>query len=107
MFRLLKNTILDIKDEGEKEELALLRLAELRQRLEMRLPDESFTDAELRAVVGLLAGPGAVWKLEFGDFVLLRPEWINSYAAAVIRSVRAHIGEIGVIREDRVLAGDR
>ena len=46
-------------------------------------------------MVGLLAGPGIVWQLEFGDFVLLQPERINAYAAAVIRKVRAHTDEIG------------
>jgi len=38
--------------------------------------------------------------------VLLQPERINAYAAAVIRSVRAHTDEIGCISEERVLAGD-
>jgi hypothetical protein len=54
----------------------------------------------------LLASPGIVWQLEFGDFVLLQPERINAYAAAVIRTVRAHTDEIGCIAEARVLAGD-
>src|SRR5437867_3110556 len=67
---------------------------------------ETFTLEELRAVVGLLAGPGIVWQLEFGDFVLLQPVRINAYAAAVIRSVRAHTEEIGCILEERVLAGE-
>ena len=47
-----------------------------------------------------------MWQLDFGDFVLLQPERINAYAAAVIRSVRAHMDEIGCISEERVLAGD-
>ncbi len=72
----------------------------------MRLPDELFTLEELRAVVALLAGPGVVWQLEFGDFVLLQPERINAYAFAVIRSVRAHSDEIGCIWEERVLKGE-
>lgn len=46
-----------------------------------------------------------VWQLEFGDFVLLIPERVNAYAAAVIRKVRAHTEEIGVIVEEDVLAG--
>ncbi len=101
IFRLLKEEIVRLKDEGK----ALLRMAELRQQLEMRLPREVFTPEQLRAVAGLLAGPGVVWQLEFGDFVLLQPERINSYAAAVIRSVRAHTEEIGCIAEEDVLAG--
>lgn len=107
IFKLLKNEIVRLKDEGTKDDgKVLLRMAELKQQLEMRLPGESFTPDELRAVVGLLAGPGIVWQLEFGDFILLQPERINAYAAAVIRSVRAHTEEIGCISEERVLGGD-
>jgi small GTP-binding protein len=102
IFKLLKDAVLALRDEG----VNLLRMSELKQRLELRLPGESSTPEVLRAVVGLLAGPGIVWRLEFGDFVLLRPELINAYAAAVVRSVRAHKEEIGVIPEARVLAGD-
>ena len=102
IFKLLKDAIVGLRDE----DVVLLRMVELKQRLEMQLPKETFTLEELRAVVGLLAGPGLVWKLEFGDFVLLQPERINSYAAAVIRSVRAHSDEIGAILEERVHQGD-
>ncbi len=100
-FKILKEEIVRLKDEGK----VLLRIGELKQQLEMRLPEEFFTLEQLRAVVGLLAGPGIVRQLEFGDFVLLQPERINAYAAAVIRSVRAHIDEIGCILEEQVLAG--
>jgi small GTP-binding protein len=107
IFKLLKNEIIKLKDDAAKDEgKALLRMAELKQQLEMRLPGESFTPDELRAVVGLLAGPGIVWQLEFGDFVLLQPERINAYAAAVIRSVCAHPEEIGCISEERILEGE-
>jgi small GTP-binding protein len=101
IFKLLKEEIVRLKDEGK----VLLRMGELKQQLEMRLPGEAFTLEQLRAVVGLLAGPGVVWQLEFGDFVLLVPERVNAYAAAVIRKVRAHTEEIGVIGEEDVLAG--
>lgn len=132
IFRLLKDEIIALKDEGK----VLLRMGELKQQLEMRLLQQSLQDGdaprsalhslwqkiagqnktapaisetfkleELRAVVGLLAGPGVVWQLEFGDFVLLQAERINSYAAAVMRKVRAHPDEIGSILEEDVLAG--
>jgi len=102
IFKVLKDEIVKLRDEG----IVLLRMGELKQQLEMRLPDEHFDMDELRTVVGLLAGPGAVWRLEFGDFVLLQAAWVNTYAAAVIRSVRAHIGEIGVILEEDVRSGN-
>ncbi len=101
IFKLLKDEIVSLKDEGK----VLLRMGELKQQLEMRLPAETFTIEQLRAVVALLVGPGIVWQLEFGDFVLLQPERINSYAAAVVRKIRAHTEEIAVILEEDVLAG--
>jgi len=98
-FKMLKEEILKLRDEGR----VLLRMAELKQQLALRLPHKTFTIEELRAVVGLLAGPGLVWKLEFGDFVLLQPERINAYASAVIRKVRQHPEEIGCILEQDIL----
>jgi small GTP-binding protein len=102
IFKLLKEEILKLKDEGR----VLLTLSELKQNLELRLSDEEFTFDEFKTVVGLLAGSGVVWQLEFGDFVLLQPERINSYAAAVVRSVRKHVDEIGCIAEEKVLEGE-
>jgi hypothetical protein len=45
-------------------------------------------------------------RLEFGGFILLRPEVLSRYAAAVVRKVRQHPRELGCIREDELLAGD-
>ncbi|HQU82441.1 MAG TPA: DUF4365 domain-containing protein [Pyrinomonadaceae bacterium] len=102
IFKLLKEEIIKLKDEGR----VLLTLSELKQNLELRLAEEKFTFKEFKTVVGLLAGSGVVWQLEFGNFVLLQPERINSYAAAVVRSVRKHIDEIGCIAEEKVLNGE-
>ena len=61
---------------------------------------------ELRAVLTLLAGPGMIPRLDFGGFILLRPEVLSRYAAAVVRKMRKHPQELGCIREDELLAGD-
>ncbi|MCU0782641.1 MAG: hypothetical protein MUF81_01065, partial [Verrucomicrobia bacterium] len=47
-----------------------------------------------------------IQRLDFGGFVLLRPEVLSRYAAAVVRKVRKHPQELGCIREDELLAGD-
>jgi hypothetical protein len=47
-----------------------------------------FTDDELKTVISLLAGPGVVWELGFGSWILLQPELINFHPRAVIRSLR-------------------
>ena len=115
-FRKLKEVIVRIKDrtyakpKGKKKPTpapVLLSSDALARMVSEGWKEEpKFTDDEFRAVVSLLHGPGVVWKLEFGDLVLLQPERINAYAAALVRKVRKHIDEMGVIPEADVLAGD-
>jgi small GTP-binding protein len=91
-FKRLKDEILLIRDEGG---IALATFKELESLLAARLPAEfHFSSAELRTVVSLLDSPGVVKDLNFGSYILLRPEWINIYAQAVIRTLRA--AELGL-----------
>lgn len=50
-FKLLKEEIIRLSDEG----FTLLRMSELKQQLEMRLPDAPYTYEELKVLVGLSA----------------------------------------------------
>jgi hypothetical protein len=104
LFKRLKEEIIRFKDSGR----VLMRFNELRDSLQLRLTSEDgrFADEELKAVIGLLAGPGAVWELNFGSWILLHPERINSYAQAVIQTLRKDPLERGCLSEQRVLGGD-
>lgn len=102
LYHQMKQEILRLRQNG----LVLIRLAELKQRMEMTLAGENFELAQLEAVVSLMAGPGMIQRLEFGGFILLRPEVLSRYAAAVVRKVRNHPQEMGCIREDELLSGD-
>jgi small GTP-binding protein len=104
LFKRLKEEIIRLKDEGR----VLMRFNELRETLQLRLSGEfkRFADHELRAVLTLLAGPGVVWELAFGSWVLLQPERINAYAQAVIRALQADEHQRGCLMEERVLKGD-
>jgi hypothetical protein len=104
LFKRLKEEIIRLKDEGR----VLMRFNELRETLQLRLSGEfkRFADEELRAVLTLLAGPGVVWELTFGSWVLLQPERINAYAQAVIRTLQADEHQRGCLMEERVLKGD-
>ncbi len=104
LFKRLKEEIIRLKDEGR----VLMRFNELRETLQLRLSGEvaRFADEELKAVVSLLAGPGVVWELKFGSWVLLQPERINAYAQAVIQTMRDDKLERGCLPEERVLNGD-
>jgi len=99
LFKTLKDAILRIKQEG----IVLIRISELRQRLQFELRDEAIEEKALRAVVGLLAGQGLIRMLDFGDFVLLQPEQINNYASAVVRCARDNAEDIGCVSEREVL----
>jgi small GTP-binding protein len=92
----IKNAAFDMRD---KKDVRLLRFSELCQRLESALPDQSFTNADVRTAVTLLANQGLVKPLKFGDLVLLKPEMLNGYAGAVIRAARKHKDEIGCVCE--------
>jgi small GTP-binding protein len=104
LFKRLKEEIVRLKDAGR----VLMRFNELRETLQLRLSGEMtrFTDEELKAVVSLLAGPGVVWELKFGSWVLLQPERINAYAQAVIQTMREDKLDRGCLPEERVLNGD-
>ncbi len=84
----------------------LIRLSELNQRLRMTAPELSYKPEKLVAVVDALARPGLVWKLDFGGFVLLHPDRINSYAGAVARELRNRPDQLGAMAEDRLTSGD-
>lgn len=94
IFKLIKDEILELRDEGQ----VLHTFKELRELLWQRLPDEPrFTDEILQTVIGLLDGPGVVKELDYGTYILLAPEWINAYAQAVIRTLRSAENDLGVL----------
>ena len=101
IFKQLKDEIVHLKDSGR----VLMRFNELRDALCLQMEGQRFTDEELRTVLTLLAGPGVVWELDFGSWVLIQPERINAYAQAVIQTLRDDPHEKGCISEQRVLAG--
>ena len=103
LFKRLKDEILKLRDEGT----VLTTFKELESILYNRLPtDISFTDAQLETVVSLLDGPGVVKELGFGTYILLRPEWINAYAQAVIRTLRAAESGLGCLPVRSIVEGN-
>lgn len=92
-YKRLKDEIVQIRDEGE---LTLLTFKELESILSARLPATfDFSSRILQNVISLLDSPGIVKDLKFGSYILLRPEWINIYAQAVIRTLRAEESGLG------------
>jgi len=96
MLAELKNAVMTMRGTTD---IRLLRFAELSQRLEQMFPGHRFGESEVRTAVTLLSNHGLARPLKFGDLVLLQPELLNGYAAAIIRSARAHRDEIGSVLE--------
>lgn len=103
LLRELKNAVVAMRDDRE---ISLLRFAELTQRLEQSLPGEKFDEGDVRTAVTLLSNHGLARALKFGDLVLLQPELLNGYAAAIIRAARANTDEIGSVREADIYCHD-
>lgn len=101
LFKSLKDALLRLKEE----DTPLVRLPELRQRLQLMLPGETINADSLRTVIGLMEGQGVVKMLDFGEFLLLQPEQINRYGSVVVRMAREHVDEMGVVPEQQVLDG--
>ncbi|MCP5104203.1 MAG: DUF4365 domain-containing protein [bacterium] len=105
LFKTLKDAIMAVKNEGT----VVIPLSLLRHRLKDRLTRtdfHAFTEAELRATVGLLAGQGLIQKLDFGDYVLLQPQYINNYASVVVRCARESTDQMGNVGKTHVLEGN-
>lgn len=104
LFKRLKEEIVRLKDD----DCVLMRFNELRETLQLGLSGEidRFDDDELHAVISLLVGPGVVWQLKFGSWILFQPERINTYAQAVIQTMRSDEHERGCLMEEKVLSGE-
>jgi hypothetical protein len=96
MLAELKSAVVTMRG---KTDIRLLRFGELAQRLEQTFPGQRFGESDVRTAVTLLGNHGLARPLKFGDLVLLQPELLNGYAAAIIRSARAHRDEIGSVLE--------
>jgi len=102
-YKRMKDEVLRIRGGGK---VVLATFKEIESELARRLFNEfAFTQDELRTVISLLDGPGIVKELNFGSYVLLRPEWINIYAQAVIRTLRAAESGLGYLPVRSILEG--
>ncbi len=81
----------------------LTRRSDLRESFRAKHPDDKFEDSEFDTVIGHAQKQGLIWPLSFGDFVLLKPELLNSYASIIVLAARKQEDGLGSIRERDVL----
>ena len=102
LFQEIKGEILRLRDQGE----VLLTYKDLRERLRQRVHTPGLDDAALQTVLGLLDGPGVLKKLDYGDYVLLKPEWLGVYGQAVLRRLRQAEPQLGTMPVGAIAAAD-
>lgn len=81
----------------------LTRRTDLLESFRQKRPHADFSDNEFDTVIGHMQVQGLVWRLSFGDFVLLKPELLNDYASAVVRIARKHPNGLGSVAERSIL----
>lgn len=67
------------------------------------LPDSR---AQFATCIRLLASRDLIEKLSFGDLVLLQPELIDIYAAAIVNTARGEPNGLGCVAEEKARQGD-
>jgi GTPase SAR1 family protein len=102
LFQEIKEEILRLRDQGK----ALLTLKDLREFLRLRVHTPGFDDASLHTVLGLLDGPGVLKQLDYGTYVLLKPEWLGVYGQAVLRRLRKAEPQLGALQVGAIAAAD-
>jgi small GTP-binding protein len=99
LWKQIRTYLLDRRASDE----VLTQRTDLRKVFWQEHPRAEFSTAEFDTVIGHAQVQGLVWRLSFGDLVLLKPEILNDYAAAIVRAARKHHKGLGCILEQDVL----
>jgi small GTP-binding protein len=70
-----------------------------------KLEDESAARSEFEVCIGLVESWGLIRRLSFGNLVLLQPELLDGYAAAIINAAREEPDGMGAVSEKAVVEG--
>lgn len=97
----------------ERERAGVLATQDELERAYLRLDaeaDSSLGPADLRlqfsACIGRVASRGLIRRLSFGNLVLLQPEVLDSYAAALANAARDEPDGLGTVSEEHARNGD-
>lgn len=92
----------------EKESSSVVSRVDDLYRLYLRLNAEQKKDirAEFETCIGRIESQGLIKRLKFGDLILLQPELIDYYAAALINAAKDEPDEMGSIIEEKIKVGD-
>ena len=99
LWRDLKSYILTRRMEDNP----VATCSDVKVSFKLAFPGRQISDRAFDSVVSHLQTQGLVWRLSFGDLVLLRPELLNNYASAVVLAARGNPEGLGSVVERDVL----
>lgn len=99
LWSLIRDYLHERRRTGE----VLTRYPDLWEAFRQRHDEQQFREAEFDTVIRHAQAQGLVWQLSFGDFILLKPEILNDYAAAIVRAARNQQEGLGCVSEQEVL----
>ena len=107
-FKRIKDYVLKLKEEPERKQV-LVSYDGLRELLKKEDPDRPYDQDEIRTAVGHLANHGYVARItrSTGEgAVLLQPDLLVNLASSFVLEARRHPQGLGLLEEDKLLAGD-
>ncbi len=104
LFEAIKDFVVEEKQQGR----ILSTVDELVhsfRRARLDAPPIDDLAARFTACIGRLESVGVVRRMSYGDYVLLRPELLDSYASSLVQAARDEPDGLGFVTEDDALEG--
>ncbi len=89
----------------EGEEL-IIRSYDLQESFFQRYPDLDISKSEYEEIVKLAHFKGLIWRLSFGNYILLKPELLSIYASIVTNEARRNKNGLGCVLLQKIFDAD-
>lgn len=104
LFEAIKDFVVEEKQQGRI--LSTVDdLVHSFRRVQLDAPPVDELAERFAACIGRLESVGVVRRMSYGDYVLLRPELLDSYASSLVQAARDEPDGLGFVKEDDALEG--
>lgn len=83
----------------------LANITNLYEAFRYKYSDVNVNINDFRTVIEHSQIQGLIWRLSFGDYILLKNELLNDYASAIVRAARKHPAGLGAVNENSLRNG--
>ncbi|GGU36997.1 hypothetical protein GCM10010178_31440 [Lentzea flava] len=105
LFEAIKDFLVEEKQQGR----ILSTVDDLMhsfRRTQLEAPPTDELADKFGACIGRLESVGVVRRMSYGDYVLLRPELLDSYASSLVQAAKDEPDGLGFVKEDDALEGN-